>query len=181
MDWNVITTVYDQRGLRHARRFLSRYGEVTRTDFHNVLVLHVPDIEAFLEAMATALEDSAGIFNDISRIVPAHAIFSFASVAEFEDKAGSIVCQWADRLGGKSFHVRLHRRAGETSAKLRSHAEEVFLDNVILQHLSEAGRPGRIRFEDPDYVLDIETVGPRAGMSIWSRDDLRRFPFLHVD
>lgn len=181
MDWNVIATVYDQRGLRHARRFLSRYGEVGRTDFHNVLVLQVPDIEAFLAAMAVALEDNAGIFNDISRIMPAHVTFSFESIAEFEDKARSIAHQWADRLADKSFHVRLHRRTGDTSVKLRSHTEEVFLDNAILQHLSETGRPGRVRFEDPDYVLDIETVGPQAGMSIWSRDDLRRFPFLHVD
>lgn len=181
MDWNVITTVYDQRGLRHARRFLSRYGEVARTDFHNVLMLQVPDIEAFLAAMAAALEDNTGIFNDISRMLPAQATFSFASVAEFEDKARSVARQWADRLAGKSFHVRLHRRAGDASAKLRRHTEEVFLDNAILQHLSETGRSGRIRFEDPDYVVDIETVGLRAGMSIWSRDDLRRFPFLHVD
>jgi tRNA(Ser,Leu) C12 N-acetylase TAN1 len=181
MDWNVITTVYDQRGLRHARRFLSRYGEVSRTDFHNVLVLQVPDIEAFLAAMAVALEDNASIFNDISRIMPAHVTFSFESVAEFEDEARAIARQWADQLAGKSFHVRLHRRTGGSSVKLRSHTEEVLLDNAILQHLSETGRPGRVKFEDPDYVLDIETVGPRAGMSIWSRDDLRRFPFLHVD
>jgi tRNA(Ser,Leu) C12 N-acetylase TAN1 len=181
MDWNVIITVYDQRGLRRARRFLSRYGEVARTHFHNVLVLQVPNTEAFLEAMAGALEGNAGIFNDISRLMPAHATFSFESVAEFEDKARSIARQWTDRLAGKAFHVRLHRRVGETSAKLRTHTEEVLLDNAILQHLSETGQPGRVRFEDPDYVIDIETVGLRAGMSIWSRDDLRRFPFLHVD
>ena len=139
MDWNVIATVYDQRGMRHARRFLSRYGEVARTDFHNVLVLQVPNAETFLAAMAAALEDNAGIFNDISRIMPAHATFSFESVADFEDKARSIALQWADRLAGRSFYVRLHRRAGDTSAKLRSHAEEVFLDNAILHRLSEMG------------------------------------------
>jgi tRNA(Ser,Leu) C12 N-acetylase TAN1 len=181
MNWNVIVTVYDQRGLRRARRFLSRHGEVARADFHNVLVLRVPNVDTFLEAMAAALKDDAGIFNEISRIMPAHATFSFESAAEFEDKARSIAREWGDRLADKSFHVRLHRRAGETSCKLRSHTEEVLLDNAILHHLSETGRPGRVKFEDADYVLDIETVGPRAGMSIWSRDDLRRFPFLRVD
>ena len=98
MDWNVITTVYDQRGLRHARRFLSRYGEVSRTDFHNVLVLHVPDIEAFLEAMATALEDSAGIFNDISRSLSATALLTGATigaVASIADRR----CQRQTRTG----------------------------------------------------------------------------------
>jgi tRNA(Ser,Leu) C12 N-acetylase TAN1 len=181
MDWNVVVTVYDQRGLRRARRFLSRYGEVATTDFHNVLVLQVPDIEAFLDAMAAALEDDAAIFNDISRMVPAQATFSFESVPQFEDQARSIACRWGDRLAGKSFHVRLHRRRGDTAVKLGSHTEEVALDDAILRHLSETGRPGCIRFEDPDYVLDVETVGSRAGMSIWSREDLTRFPFLHVD
>lgn len=51
----------------------------------------------------------------------------------------------------------------------------------ILERLRELGQPGRIDFQDPDYVLDIETVGQQAGMSLWSRDDLKRFPFLRVD
>jgi tRNA(Ser,Leu) C12 N-acetylase TAN1 len=181
MDWNIIATVYDQHGLQRARRFLSRYGEVARTDFHNVLVLRVPDIDAFLDAMSAVTKDDVGILNDISRIMPAHAAFTFESAAEFEDKARSVARQWADRLADKSFHVRLHRRRGDSPVKLRSHTEEVSLDDVILQHLRETGRPGRIAFEDPDYVIDIETVGSRAGMSIWSRDDLRRFAFLRVD
>jgi tRNA(Ser,Leu) C12 N-acetylase TAN1 len=181
MDWNVVATVYDQRGLRRARRFFSRYGDVARTGFYNVLVLRVLDIDGFLQAMAAALKDNAGMFNDVARIMPARAIFSFESVAEFEHKARSIACQWADRLAGKSFYVRLHRRSGDSPAKLRSHTEEVLLDQAIQQHLRETGRPGSVRFEDPDYVLDIETVGPQAGMSLWSRDDLARFPFLRVD
>jgi tRNA(Ser,Leu) C12 N-acetylase TAN1 len=113
--------------------------------------------------------------------MPAHVTFAFESVAEFEDKARTITHRWTDLLAGKSFHVRVHRRTGETSAKLRSHTEEVLLNTGILQNLSNTGRPGRVKFDDPDYVLDIETVGPRAGMSIWSRDDVRRFPFLQVD
>jgi tRNA(Ser,Leu) C12 N-acetylase TAN1 len=181
MDWNVVVTVYDQRGMRRARRLLSRYGEIARTEFYNVLVLRVPDVDAFVDAMAAVARDDTGILNDISRIMPAHATFTFESVAEFEDKARSVAGQWTDRLAGKSFHVRLHRRRGDVGVKLRSHTEETALDKVILQRLSEMGRPGQIRFEDPDYVLDIETVGSQAGMSLWSRDDLGRFAFLRVD
>ena len=43
------------------------------------------------------------------------------------------------------------------------------------------GRPGRINFDDPDHVIDIETVGSRAGLSLWARDDLRCYPFLRID
>jgi tRNA(Ser,Leu) C12 N-acetylase TAN1 len=65
--------------------------------------------------------------------------------------------------------------------KLSGQAEERYLDVGILERLRELGRPGRVDFQDPDYVIDVETVGERAGMSLWSRHDLKRFPFLRVD
>jgi tRNA(Ser,Leu) C12 N-acetylase TAN1 len=181
MDWNVVVTAYDWRGLRSARRRLSRYGEVARTEFHNVLVLKVPDVAAFLEAISAAAERDASMRNDISRIMPAQATFTFTTAGEFEEKARAIACQWADRMAGGLFHVRLHRRRGDLPVKLSGQAEERYLDVGILERLRELGQPGRIDFEDPDYVIDIETVGERAGMSLWSRDDLKRFPFLRVD
>lgn len=52
MDWNVVVTAYDWRGLRSARRLLSRFGEVAKTEFHNVLVLRVADVAAFLETIS---------------------------------------------------------------------------------------------------------------------------------
>jgi tRNA(Ser,Leu) C12 N-acetylase TAN1 len=64
---------------------------------------------------------------------------------------------------------------------LASPAEEKLLNETLLQRLADTGRPGRINFDDPDHVIDIETVGNRAGLSLWSRDDLRRYPFLRVD
>ncbi len=59
--------------------------------------------------------------------------------------------------------------------------EERFLDGALLTALAEAGTPGRISFTDPDRVIQIETVDARAGMSLWTRDELCRFPFLGVD
>jgi hypothetical protein len=73
MDWNVVVTAYDWRGLRSARRLLSRYGEVARTEFHNVLVLKVADVAAFLEAIAAAAAQDVSMRNDISRVMPAWA------------------------------------------------------------------------------------------------------------
>jgi tRNA(Ser,Leu) C12 N-acetylase TAN1 len=181
MDWNVVVTAYDWRGLRSARRFLSSYGEVARTEFHNVLVLKVADVTAFLEAISAAAEQDASVRNDISRIMPAQATFAFATTAEFEEKTRAIARQWAGRIAGGSFHVRLHRRRGDSPVKLSSQAEERYLDVSILEQLRELGHPGRLDFQDPDYVIDIETVGERAGMSLWSRDDFKRFSLLRVD
>ena len=87
----------------------------------------------------------------------------------------------ADRIAGGSFHVRLHRRRGDSPVKLSAQIEERYLNDTILRRLRELGQLGCLDFQDPDYVIDIETVGERAGMSLWSRDDLKRFPFLRVD
>jgi hypothetical protein len=90
MDWNVVVTAYDWRGRRSARRLLSCYGEVARTEFHNVLVLRVADVAALLEAISSAAEHDVSMRNDISRIMPAQVTFGFATTAEFQEKARTI-------------------------------------------------------------------------------------------
>jgi tRNA(Ser,Leu) C12 N-acetylase TAN1 len=119
------------------------------------------------------------LLNDISRLVPAQVTFDFLSKEDFEKKAGAAILGWADRMAGKTFHIRLHRRG--LKEQLRSLDEEKLLDTALLDRLAEQGRPGRIDFADPDYVIDIETVGNRAGLSLWARADLKRYPFLRVD
>jgi hypothetical protein len=70
----------------------------------------------------------------------------------------------------------LHRRGFKGG--LSTPKEERFLDEALLDALEKQGTPGRIDFEDPDAVIQIETVDGRAGMSLWTRDDLRRCGFL---
>jgi hypothetical protein len=41
--------------------------------------------------------------------------------------------------------------------------------------------PGRIAFDDPDAIIQVESVDGRAGLSLWNRDELRRLSFLAVD
>ena len=47
--------------------------------------------------------------------------------------------------------------------------------------LAAAGTPGQISLYDADAVVLIETVGPRAGLALWTRADLARYPFLGAD
>ncbi|MDP2620071.1 MAG: THUMP domain-containing protein [Hyphomicrobiales bacterium] len=178
-DWNVVVTVYDERGFRLAKRLMSDFGRVDTTDYFNVLVMKVADVAAFTEAVCRLVEESPGYLNDISRIVPAHATFDYASPEDFAEKAEKVILGWADRLADKSFYIRLHRRGFR--GRILSPEAERALDTALLERLGEAGHPGRVSFEDPDMVIDIETVGNRAGLSLWTRDELARFPFLHVD
>lgn len=149
---------------------------MTRTDYYNVLGMKVADPGAFLADFAASVAVQPGLLNLVSHVVPAQRTFDFATGEEFEDRARGVALGWAPRLGGKRFHVRLHRRGFKGA--LSTPKEERFLDEALLAALPE---PGRIDFADPDAVLQIETIDGRAGMSLWTRDELRRYPFLGAD
>jgi tRNA(Ser,Leu) C12 N-acetylase TAN1 len=177
-DWNVVASVQPE-GFRDARRLLARYGEVWKTDFFNVLVLQVAEIPTFLEQLRAQVEEEPGIMNSLGRIVPVTRTFTFASPAEFEERATEAALSWAPELVGKSFHVRMHRRG--LRGKLSSQEEEKLLAGALLEVLARGEAQGKIAFEDPDAILAVETVGPRAGLSLWSREELARYPFLGLD
>ena len=112
----------------------------------------------------------------MSHVVPFEHMFTFNDAAEFEAKSREIVLSYAPQLAGKSFHVRLRRRG--LKGIISTPGEERFLDDVLLSTLATGGSPGRIRFDDPDYVLLIETVGASCGIALWTGENLKRYPFL---
>jgi tRNA(Ser,Leu) C12 N-acetylase TAN1 len=178
VDWNVVVTLPEET-FREARRMLARWGRVARTDFHNVLVMRVAEPKAFLADFAAAVAETPGLLNLVSHVVPAQHAFSFETSEAFEHEARAIACGWLPDLADQSFYVRLHRRG--LKGIISTQPEERFLDEALLTALAETGTPGRISFADPDRVIQIETVDGRAGMSLWTREDLHRFPFLGVD
>jgi tRNA(Ser,Leu) C12 N-acetylase TAN1 len=115
----------------------------------------------------------------VSRFMPMKRLFAFQSVEEFELRCREAVLEWQPRLANTCFHVRMHRRGFK--GKLSSAEEERFLDEFLLQKLAEAGTPGRVGFDNPDVIIALETIGPKAGMSLFGRDELRRFSLLHLD
>jgi hypothetical protein len=174
-DWNVIVTLSEPT-FRIARKLLARWGRLRPTDFHNVAVMAVKDPGAFLREFAAGVDEEPGILNAMSHVVPLEHVFTFKDPAEFEAKSREIALSYVPRLAGKSFHVRLRRRG--LKGAISTPGEERFLDDVLLESLAAAGNPGRIRFDDPDYVLLIETVGGSGGMALWTGEDLKRYPFL---
>ncbi len=175
--WNVIVTLPEATA-RQARRVLRPWGMLYRTDHFHVLVMAVADPERFLQELGAAVAATPGILNFIAHVFAAQQTFDFATVAEFEAKAREAALAWTPMLAGKRFHVRLHRRG--LKGVLSTPHEERFLDDALLQALGAAGTPGHIGFDDADFVIHIETIDLRTGMSLWSRDDLQRYPFLNV-
>lgn len=177
-DWNVVVSIY-QDGFRRALRALKEFGPAERSPYHNVIVMRVDDPIALLEAVERKTEESTALYDAISRLAPAMRTVEFHSAEEFTEKLKPVLLDWALRLGGSSFHVRLHRR-GDLHDLRTPDAERLF-DDVLVDATAAAGAPGKISFTDPDAVIAIDTVDDRAGVGLWTRDDLAHHRLLRPD
>lgn len=177
-DWNLVATTREHRFLR-ARRTLKELGDVHRTPYHNVLVMKVGDVGQFLDALRARLEVHPEEAASIGRVVPATRTVAFDTPEQLVEEARKIVAEWAPRLAGKRFHVRIHRRG--FGGRLSTLDVERSLDDAVLEQLAAAGASAKLGFDDPDAIIAVETVGGRAGLSLWERHELARYPFLHLD
>jgi tRNA(Ser,Leu) C12 N-acetylase TAN1 len=164
---------------RRVSQLLQRFGTIEPSEFYNVMLLTVADIDAFITSFMERRAADERLVETISRLLPLQQTFTFSDKAEFELQAQALALEFAPRLEGLSFHVRMHRRGHHN--EMSAQTEEQFLDHVLLAELERRGAPGRITFDDPDAILDVETVGNLAGMSLWTREDLNRLPFLRID
>ncbi len=177
-DWNVVVTI-KERGFARACKFLEKFGPVSRTEFFNVLVMKAENPHRMMETLQKEISEDPEILSFLARFVPVTQSFNFQTPEEFESKAQDIVMLWLPELAGKGFHIRMHRRGFK--GRLSSSEEERFLDNILLEALKSKGTPGHITFENPDVIVAVETLGQRAGLSLWKREDLKRYPFLRLD
>jgi tRNA(Ser,Leu) C12 N-acetylase TAN1 len=177
-EWNVVVTAHED-GYSQARRLLEQFGEVAKTGFFNILVMRAVEPDKLLESLEELARQDPDALMPLTRVMPVARTVFFQSPQEFETKAREVVSGWVSLLSGKGFHVRMHRRGFK--GKLSSMEEEHFLDRYLLESLERAGTPGRITFDDPDAIIALETIGPQAGLSVWTREDLRRHPLLHLD
>ena len=177
-DWNVVVTAHEH-GYSQAREFMETFGTVSKTDYFNVLALNVEDIGQFIENLRRRIDEDPSLMNILARVMPVSCTFSFQSPMEFENKAREAVALWLPGLDDKRFHVRMHRRGFR--GRISSQQEERFLDEFVMEHLSSEGSPGEVSFDDPDVIIAVETIGQQAGLSIWTRKDRARYPFLKLD
>jgi hypothetical protein len=177
-DWNVVVTVRDHQYTR-SWNLLQAMGSVRRTAFHNVLVMSVVDLGGFLDTLGQRWAADPRLNACMSRVAPCMFTFDFSAIDVFDTNARALAARLASQLADGSFHVRLHRRG--LKDELPSHAVERQISTAVLDALSAAGGTATISFDDPDAVIDVETVGRRAGLSIWTRGELQRYPFLRVD
>lgn len=177
-DWNVVVTT-EPDGFDEAVALLAPLGPVGRTGFYNVLVMKVDDVGSFLGELDRRAEEEPRLHETLSRVLPARHTFDFDSPDTFREEAARIAGELAPRLAGRSFHVRMHRRGHQ--GELSTHDEEERVAAAVFDVLEADDATAEVTFDDPDAVLDVETVGDRAGLSLWTREELDRHPLLQVD
>ncbi len=177
-EWNALISV-KEHGFRQALDVFGEFGEVKRTEFYNIILLRARDVAHMLETLRERSQKSPEFLAFLARLIPITRTFIFNSPEEFEDRARSAVLGWTPQLSGKSFFVRIHRRGFK--GRLSTMDEERALDTLLLEELEKTGNPGRIAFEDPDMVIAIETVGQWAGLSLFTREEGKRYPFVRVE
>lgn len=177
MEWNVVISLY-QGGFRRARRALAEFGQA-ESPYHNVLVMQVDDPVALLTVIERLTAERPALYDAISRVAPAMRTFEFSSAEDLKAQAGAILTEWSPRAAGHTFHVRLHQRGGEDH--LETPGAERFFDDVLLEATTKAGAPAKVSFTEPEVVVDIETVNQRAGLALWTREDLATHRLLRPD
>ena len=177
-DWNLVVTV-QEHGFSRAWQLLRTFGPVAKTDYYNVLTLRLTDVVPFLDELQQAWDQQTSLQMVLARVMPVERTFRFQNAEEFERKACGAVADWVEQLAGHSFHVRMHRRGFRD--RLVSQHEEQFLDHWLVEQTQHAGQGATITFDDPDYIIALETVGQRAGVSIWDREARARYGFLKLD
>jgi tRNA(Ser,Leu) C12 N-acetylase TAN1 len=179
--WNVVVTA-QPGAYRRARRRLGRLEELHPTPFYNVLVMCVEDEdwEALLDELHVDGEPDPLFRGCLARVAPAQFVFDFDTAEAFLAQAEEAMRRLASELAGSTFHVRFHRR-GLPKAELPTIEVERRLAAIITELTGVAGEPAIVRFEDPDAIVAVDTVGHRAGVALWKRAQLHSYPLLHLD
>ena len=150
-----------------------------RSGHYNVFLMTAKDPVALLDELERRARSEPVLIDAISRIAPAEVSFDYVSAEDFEQKVIAATAPWLGRLADKSFHVRLHRRGKDLIGKTQ--AEEARLGQMLLAAIDKSGSKGRIDFDDPDFVLAIDAIDGRAGVGLWTREDLHSHRFLRPD
>ncbi len=175
-DWNIIVTTPpgQERELLPA---LNHLGKFTRSDFHGLLVGRVADVTRFLEDIRHAGEEHAEWRQHLLRVLPVERTFSFTP-QNFAERVREAVAPFVQRMAGGTFHVRLERRGHKGT--ILSPAVEQRVGEYVMDLATRQGKTLHVSFQDSDYIVVVETVGNRCGVTLVTRELHTRYPFVKI-
>ena len=174
--WNVLVT--GQEGVAgDLLRQLKKLGRFRWAGFRNVIIGQVDDVEAFLQTLQDLMEQKPFVEAWLGKAVPIDATFQF-SAEEFLADVERELTPFLDRLAGRTFYVRVERRGHK--GVLRTAEIEQEIGAFLVRALTERGHSPKVKFDDPDVVLDVEILGDRAGISLITRELRTRFTSVKI-
>jgi tRNA(Ser,Leu) C12 N-acetylase TAN1 len=175
-EWNVLATSLEGRrpALLAALRPL---GVFWGAGYRNVLVGRVDDRDAFLDRVRQRLPGDPLLEGSLTKIVPVEQVARFEPAVLCETVVRALVPAGA-RLAGKTFYVRLERRGFK--GVVHTPTVERAVGEALLDAASGHGAAARVRFEDPDVIVALETTGSTVGIGFLTRELRVRFPFVRV-
>ncbi len=177
MEWNVLATAF-MRKERSLLRLLRKFGEFKGSGFRDVLIGAVENRDAFLETIESLRREHPGSVRHLSQIVPIECTFQF-DVSDFREKLKEALAPYVEDIENECrFYIRVKRRGHK--GVLSSIEIEREMSAFIIDALEKAGKKARIKFEDPDKFIIVETAGNRAGVGLITREMRKRYPFIRV-
>ena len=175
--WNLLVTSHE--GLREellgALRPQVRFR---RGGFPNVLVATVADPHEFLDVLRDASASSGTVRAALAKALPIDRTVRFPDPSTFLDAITATLSPLCDRLAGKTFFVRLHRRGFR--GLIDSTRIEGEIGAWLVETLRTRGHDPHVRFQDPDVIVAIETLRDEAGIALLPRELREKHPFTRV-
>ena len=178
-DWNVILIA---KAGRHeaAQSTMQRFGRVERSMIGNVLTATIDDPSAFSAQFAALYDNDPAVRGAIEGAVPLEHTFDFDGEEDFAEKVATVVSEnWQETLAGKRFQFRTHRRGLVSEVPRKPDPGEAMDD--IVDEFGVVGAPLEYDYVTCDFVITLETLHRRAGLSLWTYDDFKRYPFLDFE
>jgi tRNA(Ser,Leu) C12 N-acetylase TAN1 len=162
-----------QRGLaRYTLDEIRELGKFELTEFRDVIKGEVESLNGFLE------EVDKRPFIAIGKIVPIERSFHFVPervLEAFKKEVEPLI----DRIKlGESFCVKVTRRGLKGVFSSQELAKEV--GTFVWTTLKDKyGVEPKVDLEDPDKAIVFETLGTWCGVGVISREDRKKYYYLH--
>ncbi len=170
-EYNVLLTAMKGEGFNLLRQLEAlNLGFFKTADFKDVILGKVEDVEAFLKRV-----EEETIFG-LARVMYIENWVDF-KLENFEEEVFKAI---KDRLQeikqGQSFCVRISRRG--LKGKLNSQQAERKLGSLIWKELEARSIQPKVDLKDPDWLINIETLASKAGISMISRAKREAYFYL---
>jgi tRNA(Ser,Leu) C12 N-acetylase TAN1 len=176
--WNIVLTLRPAPGAVHELLDgLRAFGEFRITPFHYVCTGWVNDTTTFLDALLEAQQAGRHWTRHIARVVPLDSTFEFVPES-LKGKLQSAVQHIAERIEGGTCFVRVERRG--LAESLDSPELELTLAEGLFAAVEARGKAVRTAFDDPDYIVAVETLDTQCGIALITRYMRERYPFVRV-